>query len=142
MYNQSNLKMDRASTQSRVEFESTRPVQQISSSNSNRSTNNNSNNFSNNNSNNMRSETESVDSGFLSEFDEETIRWGVLITRIVSIILFCCVLTAVFLGETTDQRIFILAAMFAVVLAMVFMCSFIDMSICRSSASWHGKQEQ
>lgn len=119
MYQESSLKMERPSTASRVEFDHSRPVQQVF--------------------NRDRNDTQSVDSGFLSEFDEETIRWGVLVTRIVSIFLFCCVIAAVFLGETANPKIFILAAIFAVVLVIVFMCSFIDMQMCRSSASWHGE---
>ena len=83
----------------------------------------------------------SVESGqsALGELDEETIRWGVLITRVMSIILLVLIIIAVCMGATRNHKLLILAGVFGCVLIIVFMCSFVDLEIFRSTTTWRGR---
>lgn len=73
------------------------------------------------------------------ELDEETIRWGVLITRIICIVLVCVIIGSVAFGETTHPEVLLLAALCGCVLIVVFMCSFVDIEALRSQHRWTGK---
>jgi len=75
------------------------------------------------------------------ELDEETIRWGVLITRIICIVLVCVIIASVVFGETSSSHpeVLLLAALCACVLVAVFMCSFVDLEAFRSRRKWTGK---
>lgn len=75
----------------------------------------------------------------LDELDEETISWGVLVTRVVSIFLLVCIIIAVSVGAVYSNRLMILAGVISVVLIIVFALSFVDMERCRSKYSWHGR---
>ena len=46
--------------------------------------------------------------GSMGELDEETIRWGVLVSRIVCIVLLIGIIAAVVVGETKDFHQFAL----------------------------------
>lgn len=86
-----------------------------------------------------RASTNSSSPSQMGELDEETIRWGVLITRIVSIFLLVLIIIAVVLGMTRNLHLLILAGVFACVLIVVFMCSFVDLEMFRSKYIWRGK---
>jgi hypothetical protein len=75
----------------------------------------------------------------IGELDEETIRWSVLITRIVCCVLVCVIIASVALGETTHPEVLLLAALCGCVLVAVFMCSFVDVEAFRSHRMWRGK---
>ena len=90
-----------------------------------------------------RADAQSADSQTsLGELDEETIRWGVLITRIICIVLLLLIIFAAWYGseDGKNKRLYyILSILFSCVLIVVFMLSFCDLEMLRSRTIWTGR---
>lgn len=74
----------------------------------------------------------------MDELDEETIRWGTLIARIVAIFLLVCTIAAFCLGGVSE-KFYILGGVICCASLMVLYCSFSDYAACRSRYIWNGK---
>jgi uncharacterized membrane protein (UPF0182 family) len=74
----------------------------------------------------------------MDELDEESISWNILITRIVCIVLFLIVIACSVGGALKNQKLYILAAIVAIIALMVFMCSFSNSESLRSVYVWRG----
>ena len=79
----------------------------------------------------------------LGELDEETIRWGVLITRVICIALLLLIaFSATYSSAVTteDSHLYkVLSVLFAIVLIVVFILSFFDLEALRSRTVWNGR---
>ena len=49
------------------------------------------------------------------------------------------IIIAVCMGATRNHKLLILAGVFGCVLVIVFMCSFVDLEIFRSTTTWQGR---
>ena len=66
------------------------------------------------------------------ELDEVNVNWCRLVTRVICIILFVLIIVCFALGEIS-YKIYILAAIIAAVLGLVFLLSFLDLDLFKSS---------
>ena len=71
------------------------------------------------------SRTSFVDAPEEEEYDEESISWNVLVLRIFCVVLFFCIVASVVLGAAENEKVYLLALIFLVFLAIIFMCSFV-----------------
>jgi len=84
----------------------------------------------------------STDYSNMDELDEESISWNILVTRIVCIVLFLLVIACSVGGALKNHKLYILAAIVAIVALMVFMCSFSNSETLRSVYVWRGTINQ
>ena len=66
------------------------------------------------------------------ELDEVNVNWCRLVTRVICVILLVLIIVCFALGEIS-YKIYILAAIIAAVLGIVFLLSFLDLDIFKSS---------